>query len=87
MARLRTIKFICGGVNPPTSLLIYIKVTLLFIGDTMVKKITRAEWRKYQKHDSPYVRTAWNRNGKRYINQNNKAVEVEVTGMRKLTKR
>lgn len=52
----------------------------------MVKTITKAEWRKYQKNDSSYLRTAWNRNGKRYIRLNNKAVEVEVKGMRKLSK-
>ena len=32
-----------GGVIPPTSLLIYSKVTLLFIGDTMLKPIRVGE--------------------------------------------
>lgn len=52
----------------------------------MVKTITRDRWRKYQKQNDKYVKLAWIRNGKRYINENGKAVEVNVTGMKDAAK-
>jgi len=49
----------------------------------MVKTISKAKWRKYQKMGDKYMKMAWIKNGKRFIKINYKAVEVNVTGMRK----
>jgi len=48
----------------------------------MVKKITKQRWRALRKKQSAFVKNAFIRNGKRYIYENDKIIEVEVIGMR-----
>jgi len=48
----------------------------------MPKTITKTQWRNLKKQSNAYVKLAWNRNGKRYINDNGIAKEVTVIGMR-----
>ena len=52
----------------------------------MVKRISKAKWRVHRAKPSAFVKNAYIRNGKRYIHENGKIIEVEVIGMRKPTK-